>query len=122
MMNAAIDACECIEANGYPAIEKDTTVDVNGQKVSVQDFLTSAWTYPENIRYQIIHARHEAGEEWHYVPETARILVAMAHASAELIGTDASKPSNESIRNMISWFDDHLPAGLKAAMAGKRDQ
>lgn len=121
-MNAAIDACETIEANGYPGIEKTATVDVNGQKVSVQDYLTSAWTYPENIRYQIIHARHEADKALHFVPETARVLVAMAHASAELIGADSSTLANERIRNMILWFEKHLPEGLKAATAGQHDQ
>ena len=118
----AIDACERIEAIDSSLLDKNDTVDVNGQKVSARDFLTSAWTYPENIRYQIIHARHEAGEDLHYVPEAARILVAMAQASAELIGTDASKPANESIRRMICWFDEHLPEGLKAAIAGQDDQ
>lgn len=122
MMNAAIEACERIEAMGYPSLDKDATVDIKGQKVSVQDFLTSAWAYPENIRYQIISARHDAGDDLHYVPETARIVVAMAHASAELIGAEASNPASESIRNMISWFDVHLPEGLKVEIAGQRDQ
>jgi len=29
-------------------------IDIGGQKVSVHDFLVTAWTYPEKLRYQII--------------------------------------------------------------------
>lgn len=59
MMNAAINACERIEASGYAETDRDATINVGGQQVSVRDMLVSAWTYPENLRYQIIRQRHE---------------------------------------------------------------
>ena len=86
MIGAAIDACERIEAAGYSESDRDATVDIGGQRVSVHDFLVSAWTLPENLRYQIIRERHVQVANLAYVPETARILVATAQASIELIG------------------------------------
>ncbi|MEJ1175211.1 hypothetical protein WA845_13260 [Agrobacterium sp. CMT1] len=54
MLNAAIDACECIEALQYAETDREAMIDIGGQKVSVHDFLVTAWTYPEKLRYQII--------------------------------------------------------------------
>ncbi|WP_244561531.1 hypothetical protein [Ensifer aridi] len=89
MMDAAIDACERIEAAGYSESDRDAMVKIGDQQVSVHEFLISAWTLPENIRYQIIRERHDKVADLPYVPEAARILVAMAQASAELIGASA---------------------------------
>lgn len=58
-MSAAIDAFERIEAAGYTENDRDATIDFEGQEVIVHDFLVSAWTLPENVRYQIIHERHD---------------------------------------------------------------
>lgn len=65
MMNAAIDACERIERSGYNENDRDATISVNGQAVSVQDLLVSAWTYPENVRYQIIRIGMMRGSTFH---------------------------------------------------------
>jgi hypothetical protein len=46
---------------GYAEQHRGRTVAVNGQQVSVQDFLVSAWTLPENVRYAVIRQRHEEG-------------------------------------------------------------
>ena len=96
MIGAAIDACERVEAAGYTEADRDATIDVGGQQVSVQDFLVSAWTLPENLRYQIIRERHDKAADLPYVPEAARILVATAQASAELIGAGEKSPANGS--------------------------
>lgn len=45
MLNAAVDACERIEALQYPEADRAATSDIGGQKVSVHDFLVSAWTW-----------------------------------------------------------------------------
>lgn len=120
MMNAAIDTCERIEASGYSAADRDATVAVNGQEVSVGDILASAWTYPENLRYAILRARHEAGADLAYRPETARILVAMAEAGAELIGAGETRPAARDIQAMVDWFRDHAAPSLERAIADRR--
>ncbi len=52
MLNAAVDACERIETLPYAETDREATTDIGGQEVSVHDFLVSAWTYPEKLRYQ----------------------------------------------------------------------
>ncbi len=46
LMAAVIDSCEQIEAAGYTEQDRSLTVDVSGQTVSLQEFMTSAWTLP----------------------------------------------------------------------------
>lgn len=120
MMNAAINACERIEASGYAETDRDATINVGGQQVSVHDMLVSAWTYPENLRYQIIRERHETEDDLPYVPETARILLAMSQAAAELVNTGDVRPAQEKVQEMIAWFDNHLVSGVETAKAARR--
>ncbi|WP_331375354.1 hypothetical protein [Sinorhizobium chiapasense] len=120
MMSAAIDACERIEAAGYNENDRDATIDVGGQKVSVHEFLISAWSLPENIRYQIIRERHDKATDLPYVPEAARILVAMAQASAELIGAGETAPAGDGIQKMIQWLGNHAAPGIERAIAERR--
>ncbi|MCZ7470216.1 hypothetical protein M0412_20495 [Agrobacterium sp. O3.4] len=120
LMNAAINACERIEASGYGEADRDAVIDIAGQEVSVQDLLVSAWTYPEKLRYQIIRERHDAGDDLPYVPETARILLAMSQAAAELVNAGDVTPAEENIRKMIAWFDRHLASGIEAATANRK--
>jgi hypothetical protein len=121
-MNAAIDACERIEASDYNEEDRDATVDLNGRLVSVQDLLVSAWTYPEDLRYQIIRDRHDAKADLPYIPETARILLAMSQAAAELINAGEAMPANDAISKMITWFQDHLSPNIEAAVASRRGE
>ncbi|UYZ09014.1 hypothetical protein CFBP5507_14910 [Agrobacterium salinitolerans] len=51
MLNVVIDACERVEALHYAEADREATIDIGGQKVSVHDFLVSALTYPEKLRY-----------------------------------------------------------------------
>ncbi|WP_280171555.1 hypothetical protein [Agrobacterium pusense] len=67
----AIDACERVEALHYAETAQEATIDIGGQKVSVHDFLVTAWTYPEKLRYQIIRERHDTGVDLPYVREAA---------------------------------------------------
>lgn len=121
MLNAAVDACERIEATGFAPADREATIDIRGQKVSVHDFLVSGWTLPETIRYQIVRDRHDAHADRPYVPETARILLAMAKASAELIGGAEAKPAEADIRRMIDWYRDAAVPGIEAAIAANRE-
>lgn len=120
MMNAAIDACERIEASGYVETDRDATINIGGQQVSVQDMLVSAWTYPENLRYQIIRERHETGPDLPHVPETTRILLAMSQAAAELVNAGEVTPAQGKLQEMIAWFDSGLVPGIEAATATRR--
>lgn len=120
LMNAAIDACERIDASGYVEADRDAVIDIAGQEVSVHDLLVSAWTYPEKLRYQIIRERHDAGVDLPYVPETARILLAMSQAAAELVNAGDVTPAEEKLLKMIAWFDSHLASGIEAATANRK--
>lgn len=120
MMIAAIDACERIEAAGYTENDRDATIDVEGQQVSIHDFLVSAWTLPENLRYQIIRERHDQATDLRYVPEAARVLVAMAQAGAELIGAGDTAPAGDGIQKMVQWFGSHAAPGVEQAVANRR--
>lgn len=117
MMNAAIDFCEQVEALGYGERDRDATTEVNGQSVSVQDVLTSAWTYPETMRYAIIRQRHDAADDLAYVPETARVLQAMASACAELCGARPGTAEASRVSEMLQWFETHAAQTLKAALS-----
>lgn len=123
MMNTAIDSCEQIEAAGFEEHHRDATVEIDGRQCSVQDFLISAWTLPENIRYQIIRQRHEVGDDLRYVPEAARILLAMAQACAELVGARESESVQKAIGGMNRWYRGYaVPNVVKAIEAdGIRD-
>lgn len=120
MMNAAINACERIEASGYVEADREAMINIGGRQVSVHDMLMSAWTYPENLRYQIIRERHETGADLPYVPETARILLAMSQAAAELVNAGEVTPAQEKVHEMIAWFDNHLVPGIESATAARR--
>ncbi|MES5047192.1 hypothetical protein ABVB72_18115 [Rhizobium nepotum] len=120
MIGAAIDACERIEATGYAEGDRDATIDVEGQQVSIRDFLVSAWTLPENLRYQIIRERHDLAADLPYVPEAARVLVATAQASAELVGAGEIAPAGDGIQKMIQWFGNHAAPGVERVIADRR--
>jgi len=120
MIGAAIDACEKIEKTGFVEEDREATIDVNGQDVSLHDILVSAWTLPENLRYRIIRARHEAGTDRAYVPETARIIVAMAEAAAEMIGAGENAPDGGDMRTLIDWYGDRAVPGIEQAVASRR--
>ena len=118
MMSTVIDSCEQLEAAGLSEEHRAATVHINGVDYSVQEFLISAWTLPENIRYQIIRERHDAGNDLPYVPEAARILVAMAQACAELVGARNSAPAKTAIEGMQHWYKAYAVPHMIAAIEG----
>ncbi|WP_400156668.1 hypothetical protein [Agrobacterium sp. P15N1-A] len=120
MLNAAIDACERIEALRYAETDREATTDIGGQEVSVHDFLVSAWTYPEKLRYQIIRERHDTGVDLPYVPETSRILLAMSQAAIELVNAGKLTPAKQDIQQMINWFEEDLVPGIERAITTRR--
>lgn len=122
MMHAAIDFCEQVETAGYCEADRDATTLVNGQAVSVQDVLTSAWTSPETMRYAIIRQRHEADDDLAYVPETARVLTAMAAVCAELCGAKCGTGEAAGVADMLRWFEAHAGETLHAALSTRPEE
>ncbi|MHC8395574.1 hypothetical protein ACYZT8_18270 [Pseudomonas sp. LB3P93] len=116
MMNTVIDSCEQIESAGFNEEHRSATVKIKGVDYTVQEFLISAWTLPENIRYQIIRERHEAGNDLPYVPEAARILVSMAQACAELVGAADTAPAQKAIAGMNRWYKAYAVPHMTAAI------
>ena len=119
MMGAAIDACEEIERLGYGPENRAATREDDGPRVSAFDIVTSAYVLPESVRYAIVRARHEAGADLPYVPETARILTNMAAACAELIGAEPTKPAADGIARMLRWYNDHAMPRLKTVLGSQ---
>ncbi|HTH60252.1 MAG TPA: hypothetical protein VL689_08855 [Paraburkholderia sp.] len=116
VLNAAIDSCEALELAGYAEEHRGRTVAVNGQQVSLQDFLVSAWTLPESVRYTVIRQRHEEGIDSPYVPEAARILVAVTAACAEIIGGGKRPPGAREMQAMANWYRKHFDPNVKSAI------
>jgi|SRR5580698_4535158 hypothetical protein len=115
-MNAAIDSCERLEQNGYAERHRDLTVDVRERPVSIYEFMVSAWTMPENARYEIVRQRHEKGIDLPYVPESARILTAVAEACAELVGAGETPSVGDPVRGMIRWYRNHFDPNVERAI------
>lgn len=115
LMAAAIDTCERIEQAGFREEDRGLTTDIGGTAVSLNDMMVSAWTLPENLRYRIIRARHEEGSDLSYIPETARILTAMAAAAAELIGAGHQKPEScrDELDRALDWYRSHATSILE---------
>ncbi|MFP3924481.1 hypothetical protein [Pseudomonas sp. W5-36] len=116
MMSTVIDSCEQIERAGLSEEHRSATVEINGVHYSVQEFLISAWTLPENIRYQIIRERHEAGNNLPYIPEAARLLVSMAQACAELVGAADTAPAKKAIEGMHYWYKAYAVPHMTTAI------
>ena len=123
MMAAVIDSCEQIEAAGYAEPDRDLTVDISGQKVSIHEFMVSAWTLPENLRYRIIRDRHDKGVDLPYIPEAARIILRMAEGCSELIGAGEAKPAEAEAGSAIQWYRAHaVPRVLQAITMDPRER
>jgi hypothetical protein len=120
-LNAAIDSCEALEQAGYDEQHRTLTIDVDGKPITVQAFLISAWTMPERVRYHIIRARHDSGIDLPYVPETARVLNAVAAACAELVGAGDHPPAKAAIQGMSHWYRNHFDAYVPNAIMSRKD-
>lgn len=116
MMETAIGACEQIEAMGYNEAHRNLSIETSQGPVTVFDLMVSSFTYPESIRYQIIRERHDAGADQPYVHEFSRLLVAMAQASAELVGGKDATPASASLEQMLAWYRDLALPNLRQAI------
>ena len=121
-MNTVVDSCERLERNGYTERHRDLQVDVHGHPVSIHEFMISAWTLPENVRYDILRRRHDQAADQAYVPEASRMLTAMAAACAELVGAAGVPSLDEPIHRMLRWyrkhFDPYVEQAIRAGIPG----
>lgn len=116
MMETAIGACEQMESMGYNESHRHLSIETSQGPVTVFDLMVSSFTYPESVRYQIIRERHDAGADQPYVHEFSRLLVAMAQASAELVGGKDSAPASASLEQMLAWYKDLALPNLRQAI------
>ena len=122
LMMAVIDSCERIESAGYAEADRDRTVEVSGIRVSLHEFMVSAWTLPRTLRYQIIRDRHDEGRDAAYAPDAARMIVRMAEACAELVGAGDTRSAEARARAAIGWYRDHaVPHILRAMLADRHE-
>ena len=131
LLGAAIDACETYE-NLEPR-EEDREIELSVGGAKLYELVTSAYSFAENTRYNIIRARHRGGFDNPYVPEAARIFMAVAQAASELIGaapnmttgrssqTLQEKESRQELKQqvdaMITWYRDFFSVELRRALA-----
>jgi hypothetical protein len=118
-MMAAIDTCEQLEATNLTEWDKGKSIYFKGHDVSISDAITSAWIYPEKLRYEVVRQRHSEGCDQPYVPETARIIVSVAEACAELIGAGMPAPMELSFKQLASWYRDHAVPLVDAVLHDK---
>ena len=128
LMNAAIDACEAAERLELREADRGIRT---GTGATVWDVMTSAWTYPESVRYAVIRARHDVGDDAPYRPELARPIAAAAEVCAELVGATkldveavTSARSAGTIRQQIEalagWYRKHMIEQLEQADRARR--
>lgn len=119
---AAIDACESAERLG--AGETDRPL-LTGGGANVFDVMTSAWTYPENVRYSVLRARHTLGDDAPYRSELGRALGEVAAVCAELMGATrlddvpaaGGIPVRATVRSLLRWYREEMPTQLARAIA-----
>lgn len=115
-INTAIDSCEKLERAGFAEHRRGATAIVDGRRITVQEFLISAWTIAGRA-LSVIRERHARGMDLPYVPESARILIAVAAACPELIGAGEQPPAEDHLLGMARWFRDHFDPYVEHAIA-----
>ena len=124
VLGAAVDACEAAERLGLRPEDRALPT---GSGASVWDVLTSAWTYPENVQYAVVRARHDLADDAPYRLELGRPLVAAAAVCAELVGATrldeaprgaASAPTvRQTVERLAAWYREQMVEQLARAAA-----
>ncbi len=118
LMNSVIDSCEAIE--NLELTDEDKNALLQSAPASVWDALQSTWTYPENVQYEVIRARHDLHIDKHYTPEAARALVNAAKVCAELIEAGDAESVADPVRKLTQWYSDHLVPQVTQAVETNR--
>jgi len=102
----------------YAETDREAMIDIGGQKVSVHDFLVTAWTARRSSATRsyanatIPASISQAGG--------SAILLAMSQAAIELVDAGEVTPAQQDIQQMIKWFDEDLVRGIESAVATYR--
>ena len=118
LMTSVIDACEAVETLDLAPDDRDAPLPT--APATVWDALQSSWTYPENVQYQIIRARHKLGHDKPYTPESARALVNAAKACAELIEAGETPATQAPVQTLAHWYSAHMTPQITQAIQTKR--
>lgn len=118
LMTSVIDACEAVE--NLDLAPEDRDAPLPNAPATIWDALQSSWTYPENVQYQIIRARHEADNDKPYTPESARALVNVAKLCAELIEAGDTPSTQAPVKTLAHWYTTHMVPQVTEAIQTKR--
>ena len=119
LMNSVIDSCGAIE--NLELTDEDKNALLQSAPASVWDALQSTWTYPENVQYEVIRARHGLNIDKSHTPEAARALVNAAKACAELIEGGDAEQIRDSVRKLTQWYSTHLVPQVTQAVETNRE-
>ncbi len=120
LMSAVIDFAEGVEMAGYEEQDRGRIMRVNGQQISLFDFMASAQSLPEDLRYRIIRERHDKGADAPFIPETARMIRSMGEACAELVDAAEVKPAEKRVQMTIHWYSEYALPHIRRALAAKQ--
>lgn len=122
-VNAAVDACEAYE--NLNLREEDRARQTARPGVTVSDVATSAWTYPESLKYEIVRARHDVNASAPYRSDRARIMREIGALCAELIDAPVDTPLpndgagpgsiRELVTGLTSWYSGVMTPLLRSA-------
>lgn len=138
LMNSAIDACETVDQLGVTEENRaDTFIENEKLSATMWDYLQSSWTYPENLTYTVIRARHDLKQDKAYTNELGRTLVAVGHLCSELIDAQDMKTKvsdvdpfrmkdasslEEMIDRLCTWYSEWMVPGVTKIMNSKNQR
>ena len=126
LLTAAVDACEAYERLNLTEDDRQLITGTDG--VTVNDILISAWTFPENLQYAVIRARHDTQRDVPYRQDAARVLREVGSLCAELVGglTSAeigslhlSSADRQLVEPLCRWYKETMMARLAQAAHSK---
>lgn len=126
--NAAIDALETVDRLGIDESHRHIAFRKDGEIICcIWDFLQSSWTYPENLSFDLVRARHELNAVRPYTNEKSRTLLKVAQLCAELVdakdvqsqitGSGEKKTSiEEMVKTLADWYLGYMIPALEKTM------
>jgi hypothetical protein len=130
--NAAIDALETVDRLAIDENHRHLPFEKDGEVVChIWDFLQSSWTYPENLSFDLVRARHDLNADHPYTNEKSRTLLKVAQLCAELVDTkdvqsqiSGSGEKQASIEQMVKtlsdWYRNYMIPALEKTMKDSR--
>ncbi len=128
VFNSAVNALETVDRLGIDENHRHLPFQRDGADIChVWDFLQSAWTYPENLSFDVVRARHDLNADRPYTNEKSRTLLKVAQLCAELIDAKevqaqavtigSTKSSIEgAVTNLADWYRSYMISALEQVM------